>query len=76
MSDLLDEQPGWRFKQKWELGTIFKQRLQRRKRQDNVKLHLNSLLIIVINFERVPHAAAPSSHVRVVGWGESYVFIY
>jgi len=57
----LDEQPGWRFKQKRELGTTFKQRLQRRRQQDKVRLHLNSLLIIVINFEHAPHSAALSS---------------
>jgi len=39
-----------------------------------VKLHLNSLLIIVINFERAPLAAAQSSHVRISRWDESYVY--
>jgi len=74
MSDLLDKQPGWRSKQKRELGITSKQRLQQRRQQDKVKLHLNSLLIIVINFECAPHAAALSSHVCIARWGESYAY--
>jgi len=74
MSDLLDEQPGWKFKQKRESGTTFKQQFQWRRQQGKVKLHLNSLLIIVINIEHAPLAAAQSSHVHIVRWGESYVY--